>query len=78
MPDTLDAISKEALVLPPDQRVALAHLLLASVEPAPDPGAEAAWENEIAWRMARFDSGESQAVPASEVFARLGEIAPGR
>jgi putative addiction module component (TIGR02574 family) len=78
MPDTLDAISKEALVLPPDQRVALAHLLLASVEPAPDPGAEAAWENEIARRMARFDSGESQAVPASEVFARLGEIAPGR
>jgi len=78
MPDTLEAISKEALVLPPDQRVALAHLLLASIEPEPEPGAEAAWESEIARRIARFDSGETQGIPAGEVFARLREIAPGR
>jgi putative addiction module component (TIGR02574 family) len=78
MPVTLEAISQDALVLPPDQRVALAYRLLASVEPDPEPGADAAWEAEIAQRIARFDAGESQTVPASEVFARLREIAPGR
>jgi putative addiction module component (TIGR02574 family) len=67
----LDALSHDALVLPPDQRVALAYRLLASVEPDPEPGAEAAWDAEIARRMARFDAGQSQPVPAGEVFACL-------
>lgn len=78
MPDTLDSLSHEALVLPPDQRVTLAYRLLASVEPDPEPGADAAWEVEITQRIARFDAGESQTMPASEVFARLREIAPGK
>ena len=77
-PATLDALSHDALVLPPEQRSALAYRLLVSVEPDPEPGADAAWEGEIARRIARFDSGESQAVPAAEVFARLREIAPGQ
>jgi hypothetical protein len=29
-------------------------------------------------RIAQLDAGESQPVPAAEVFARLREIAPGR
>ncbi len=78
MAATLDALSHDALVLPPDQRVTLAYRLLASVEPDPEPGAEAAWEAEIIQRIARFDANESQTVPASEVFARWREIAPGR
>jgi putative addiction module component (TIGR02574 family) len=78
MPATLDALSHDALVLPPDQRMALAYRLLVSVEPEPEPGADAAWEAEIAQRIARFDAGQSQTVSASEVFARLREIAPGR
>ena len=78
MPATLDALSQDALVLPPDQRVTLAYRLLVSVEPDPEPGADAAWEAEIAARIARFDAGESQTVHAAEVFARLREIAPGQ
>lgn len=74
MPSTLDALSQDALVLPPDQRVALAYRLLVSVEP--EPGAEAAWNAEIAQRIARFDSGEAQPVAAAEVFDRLNQIAP--
>jgi len=42
----------------------------------PEPGADAAWDAEIANRIARFDAGESQSVPASEVCARLRAIAP--
>jgi len=78
MPATLDAISHDALVLPPDQRVMLAYRLLVSVEPDPETGSDAAWEAEIANRIARFDAGKSQSVPAEEVFARLREIAPGQ
>lgn len=78
MPATLDALSHDALVLPPDQRVTLAYRLLVSVEPDPEPGADAARETEIARRIARFGAGESPPVPAAEVFARLREIAPGQ
>lgn len=76
MSATLDALAREALVLPADQRVSLARQLLASVEPAPDPDAETLWEAEIARRIARADAGETIPVPATEVFARLRRIAP--
>ncbi len=77
MPNTLDALSQEALELPPDQRLTLARRLLDSVDLEPDPGAAEAWESEIAQRSARFDAGESRAIAAAEVFARLRKIAPG-
>ena len=77
MPPTLDALSNDALVLPPDQRVALAYRLLVSVKPGPEPGAETEWDAEITQRIARFDSGEAQPMSASEVFGRLHRIAPG-
>jgi len=77
MPPTLDALAHDALVLPPDQRVALAYRLLVSVEPGPEPGAEAAWDAEIAQRIARFDSGEAQPVPAAEVFGPLASDCTG-
>jgi putative addiction module component (TIGR02574 family) len=78
MPATLDVVARDALVLPPDQRLALARQLLDSVDLEPAPGAEAAWEAEIARRIARFKAGESKPIPAGEVFARLREIAPDR
>ena len=78
MPTTLESLSQEALVLPPDQRLTLARRLLDSVELEPEPGAEAAWEAEIARRIERFDSGASRPIPASEVFDRLRRIAPDR
>ncbi len=78
MAQTLDDLAHDALVLPPDQRMALAYRLLASVEASPEPGSEAAWETEIVGRIARFDSGESQSIPAAEVLDRLKGIAPGR
>jgi putative addiction module component (TIGR02574 family) len=64
-----------ALELPPDQRLTLAYRLLLSVDPESESGTEAAWEAEITARIARFDAGESHAVPAAEAFARLRENA---
>jgi putative addiction module component (TIGR02574 family) len=78
MPATLEELSHDALVLPPDQRLTLARRLLDSVDLEPEPGAAAAWEAEIARRIQRFDAGESRGIPAAEVFARLRQIAPGR
>jgi putative addiction module component (TIGR02574 family) len=75
---TLESLSEEALVLPPDQRLTLARRLLDSVDLEPDPGAEAAWEAEIARRIERLDSGASRSIPADEVFARLRRFAPER
>jgi len=78
MPATLDVVARDALILPPEQRLALARQLLDSVDLEPAPGAEAAWEAEIAQRLARFRAGESKPIPAGEVFARLRQIAPDR
>jgi len=78
MPATLDAVVRNALILPPDQRLALARQLQESVDLEPEPGAEAAWEAEIVRRIARFKSGESKPIPAGDVFTRLRQIAPDR
>ncbi len=74
----LDTLAKGALALPADQRLALACRLLESVDTEPEPGAEEAWEAEITRRIARFDAGESKAIPAGRLLARLREIAPDR
>ena len=78
MAATFDTLTQEALVLPVDQRIALARQLLSSVEVDPDPEANAGWEREITQRIARSDAGETTAIPAAEVFARLERIAPGQ
>ena len=72
----LDQISHEALILPQDQRVALAYKLLTSIEPDPEPECEMAWSNEIFRRIQNYDTGESKSVPATQVFDRLRKIAP--
>ena len=76
MASGIEALSKDALTLSPDERVALARRLLISVEPKPSPEVDAAWENEIIRRIAEFDAGRVQTVSADSVFARLREIAP--
>ena len=78
MSPTLEALSQDALVLPPEQRLTLARRLLESVDLEPEPGAEAAWQTEIARRIERFDAGDSHPIPAGDVFGRLRQIAPGR
>lgn len=57
--------------LPEDQKVTLAHRILASAEPAADAAVEALWDAEIVARIERLDRGETGRVEASVVFGEL-------
>jgi putative addiction module component (TIGR02574 family) len=71
MAGSIETLVNEAMQLPPDQRLTLAHRILRSVEPAASSEIDAAWGAEISERIARYDSGEVTSIPASEVFAEV-------
>ena len=68
MPKALDEIAKEAMDLPPRQRLALAEFLLESADAAADLEAEAAWESEIRDRIRAIDEGRVAGVAYEEVM----------
>lgn len=69
-PDVFDA----ALTLPADQRAALAHQLLASLdEPADDPAVVASeWASEIGRRVSGIVTGDTIGVSSDEAREQLG------
>ena len=70
---------KAALKLSPKERAAFAGSLLESLEEPSDPGAEAAWEIEIARRVKDIDDGKVKLIPWSTVRRRLfSKLAPRR
>jgi len=71
MSKTLESLASEAMDLPSDQRFALAHRILTSVEPEVSPEVDAAWDAEIRDRIQRLDRGGARLVPASEAFAEV-------
>lgn len=66
-------LAKDALELPPEQRRTLARILLDLSDENQDfsPEVEAAWEDEIARRMAAVKAGTSSHSSLEAVFARL-------
>lgn len=50
-------IAEEAMALPERDQLRLARTLLEKAEACGDVGAEAAWEDEIEWRISRIDAG---------------------
>ena len=74
MTSRAQALLREALALPAEERADVAAGLLASLDEAPleDPAeVEAAWAREIERRARRVMSGESIGEPLEEVRARL-------
>ncbi|NOX99934.1 MAG: addiction module protein [Verrucomicrobia bacterium] len=71
MQATLEELEKEAMQLPEDQKISLAHKILQSTEPPEDPAANALWEAEIIRRIEKLDKGKTELHDASEVFAEL-------
>ena len=68
---SLENLASEAMLLPKDQRFALAHRILSSVEPATEAEVEGAWDTEIRERIKRYDAGLTTGVAGREVFAEL-------
>jgi putative addiction module component (TIGR02574 family) len=69
MSTLLDELSKRAQALTLEERAQLAQQLLESIERESDPEVRAAWEAEIADRIARYERGEAKLIPAEDVFA---------
>jgi hypothetical protein len=74
----LSEITKDALELPPGQRLTLARILLDVSEPGQDFSSEveAAWELEIGRRLDAVKSGNAQSKGFEEVFAELDRHFP--
>lgn len=66
---SIEQLKAEAMRLPPDARAALADWLLASVE-TPE-SVRAAWDLEIAKRIAEVEAGAIALIPGEEVFAKI-------
>jgi putative addiction module component (TIGR02574 family) len=66
-------LEQQARSLSPDDRARLAEVLLESLQGTLSD-VEAAWNREIADRVAAYDRGELQAFPAEDVFAEARRI----
>lgn len=64
-----DAISAQALQLPPNERVALVERILDSLD-EPDRSLDALWNQEAQDRLAAYRSGELQSVGLADVIAK--------
>ena len=74
----ISELAKDALELPPVQRLTLARILLDLSEGNQDfsPDVEAAWEKEIGRRMEEVKAGRAHSSSHDEVFARLDQRFP--
>ncbi len=63
---------REALALPPDERVHIAERLLSSLDTPADTRIEELWAIEAEDRLDAFERGELKTFSAEEVFNRIG------
>jgi putative addiction module component (TIGR02574 family) len=63
----VDALEKEVLRLPPEERARLAELLLSSLDELSESDLERVWLAEAQRRAEQIDSGASQLIPSAEV-----------
>jgi putative addiction module component (TIGR02574 family) len=70
MPVNVEQVRKDALALPLVERAALTDELLSSLD-RPDPRVDALWAQEAEDRLAAFEAGEMEAIPAEDVFAEF-------
>ena len=68
---TAKELLKQALALSESDRASLAGALIESLDPEVDPGAEQAWETEIARRVRELEARAVDTVPWSTVRERL-------
>jgi putative addiction module component (TIGR02574 family) len=72
MKTNTEELELAVLSLPAGDRARLARRLIESLDQ--DADVEAAWDEEIARRVARIEAGEAELVPAEEVFAEARRL----
>ena len=70
MPASVEQILQAALSRPAVERAVIAEFLLSSLDRA-DPAIDALWAVEAESRLAAFDAGQMEAIPAEDVFAEF-------
>ena len=68
MPNDLEAIEAQALMLNPEERAQLADRLIASL--FQDKEVEEAWATEVERRIEEIEAGRSKLIPAADAIAR--------
>ena len=68
MSKSIAELEQEASLLPKKDRAALAHHLIASIDPGEDVDAEAAWLEEAGRRYQAYRQGKFVTKPAEQVF----------
>jgi hypothetical protein len=71
---TIERIVSDALLLPVDDRIAVAHRLLASAQGETGEDLDALWDAEIRARVLRYKKGETASLNGPEVIAELDKI----
>lgn len=69
MPTTAQTLSEQALLLPPEERLALVDRLLDTLD-EPDPALDALWASEAQARLEAYRRSEVKAVALSDVVAK--------
>ena len=68
MSHLFEQVTKQAIQLPREQRLALAGFLLELEDTCDDPEVDAAWEQEIRARIQAIDSGTTIGIPYEDVM----------
>ncbi len=71
--NNLDSLKEQLLALPPEDRIALAEVMLLSVGPAYYASVEAAWLAEVKDRVQAFDEGRMKTYSLEESRRYLEE-----
>lgn len=74
MAASLKDLERQAQDLPAEERARLAELLLESLHERPAAEIQAAWDREIAERVAAYERGESKTYAAEEVLAEARRL----
>lgn len=77
MATPVDELYEKASHLPPEERAALAGLLVDALEGAVDPDIELAWRQEVIRRIEELDAGTVELVPWEQVREKLRKICGG-
>lgn len=76
MEDVVADLADRGRRLAPDDRSRLVELLLESMHEPAGPELQAAWDVEVAARVAAYRRGEVETFDAHEVFAQARRLAP--